>query len=256
MLWLLGQPQKGRLRKSTTHEDKWTAWWVQHHDQSSGLQNTFWSPGRVRAGCLKIDWGMHVSSQNKYPCLFCKNVSFIALKPAQNSWAPLWMQVTSQKKNTAKSPDPCPAWGSCFYQLTCPDWKWFTYCRDPKLASPCEMGRSVVGYVLGVEWVQVCVLVSCCPLLHTFLTAHLQPPPRPSHNKLIMCWSWRNDFPPASETFRVTKLCSEPPMKVLAGFNCLAVVRSTASALAPVSVQVSSTSSPSPQQGEETSAWR
>lgn len=48
-----------------------------------------------------------------------------------------------------------------------------------------------------------------------------------------MCWSWKNDFPPASETFRVTKLCSEPPRKLLAGFNCLAVVWSTASALAP-----------------------
>lgn len=86
VLWLLGQPQKGRLRKSTTHEDKRTAWWVQHHDQSSGLQNTFWSLGRVRAGCSKTDQGMHVSMhENKYPCFFCKSVSFIALKPAQNS---------------------------------------------------------------------------------------------------------------------------------------------------------------------------
>lgn len=42
-------------------------------------------------------------------------------------------------------------------------------CRDPKLASPCLMGRSVVG--MCVEYGScgcrcVCVFVSCCPLLH------------------------------------------------------------------------------------------
>lgn len=121
----------------------------------------------------------------------------------------------------------CPVWETYFYELSCSDWRWFTYLQRSKTCQSVFDGRSVVGVCVRCGSCG-CRCVCACELLpsaaHLPGSWHLQPPPHQSqqthHVLKLEKWlpSWQGDIQ------RVTKLCSEPLMKLLAGYNYLAVV--------------------------------